>query len=227
MCFGADDLGLHHQQFIQGLAGATGIAISRAAVRDLYSGPQMTRFFALLMLINGVPPILAPILGGQILQFTSWRGVFVVLTGIGVIMLLTVFWGLRETLPLNLRASGNLKNTWHTFSDLFRNRLFMGCALSQEFVSAARFAYISGSPFVIQNIFGVSPQMFSAKNAGSASALIGLLSFILGGFMTPLVGIAGSHNALPMGITIAATETAAVLCYFLLVRARSVKQTNC
>jgi len=147
--------------FIQGLAGAAGIVIPRAAVRDLYSGPQMTRFFALLMLINGVAPILAPFLGGQILQFTSWRGVFVVLTAIGVIMLLTVFWGLRETLPLNLRASGNLKNTWHTFGDLFRNRLFMGCALSQGFVSAAMFAYISGSPFAIQNIFGVPPQMFS------------------------------------------------------------------
>ena len=288
-------------RFIQGLAGAAGIVISRAAVRDLYSGPKMTRFFSLLMLINGVAPILAPVIGGQILQFTSWRGVFIVLTGIGSLMMLTVFWGLKETLPPERRASGNLAHTSNTFRDLLQNRKFMGCALSQGFVTAAMFAYISGSPFVVQNIFEVSPQIFSlifainglgiiiagqvtgrmagridenkllvfgltmafgggmtllamifvggglftiliplffvvssvgvvgtssfalamedqAKNAGSASALIGLLSFILGGFMAPLVGISGSHNALPMGITIAAAETAAVLCYYFLIK---------
>lgn len=288
-------------RFIQGLAGSAGIVISRAIARDLYSGSELTRFFSLLMLVNGVAPILAPILGGQILQVASWRGVFVVLFGIGLFMLFAVFFGLRETLPSSLHSKGGLSNTFLTFRGLIRNRNFMGYALAQGFVTAAMFAYISGSPFVLQNIFGVSPQMFSlffainglgiifagqitgrlagriqegkllvagltiafvggilllamilmngglytillplfllvssvgivgttsfslamqdqAKAAGSAAALIGVLSFVFGGLMAPLVGISGSYTAVPMGITIAVAETAAVLSYFFLVK---------
>lgn len=288
-------------RFIQGLAGSAGIVISRAVARDLYSGSEMTRFFSLLMMVNGVAPILAPVFGGQILQVTSWRGIFVVLAGVGSLMLLSVFWGFRETLSERLRSRSGVKTTLLTFKRLIGNRNFMGYTLAQGFVMAGMFAYISGSPFVIQNLFGVSPQMFSlifatngigiiiagqitgrlagrvsdkkllagglaialagslillamiltgggfypvlvplfftvssvgivgtasfslamqdqAKSAGSASALIGLLSFVLGGAMAPLVGIGGSHTALPMGITIAAAEAAAVLCYAFLVK---------
>lgn len=288
-------------RFIQGLAGSAGIVISRAVVRDLYSGAEMTRFFSLLMLVNGVAPILAPIFGGQVLAFTNWRGVFMVLSGVGMCLFVAVYFGLRETLLMHHRSMGGIKNTLHTFRNLMKNPKFMGYALTQGFVMAAMFAYIAGSPFVLQNIFAVSPQRFSllfaingigiiiagqitgrlagkvherklliaglslafgggilllamillggslytilvplflvvssvgvvgtssfslamedhAKSAGSASALIGLLSFVFGGFMAPLVGIGGSHTAVPMGITIAASETAAVLCYLLLVR---------
>src|SRR5665647_37054 len=70
-------------RFIQGLAGAAGIVISRASVRDLYSGVNLTKFFALLMLVNGAAPILAPIIGAEVLTFTSWRGVFGVLSILG------------------------------------------------------------------------------------------------------------------------------------------------
>lgn len=288
-------------RFVQGLAGSAGVVISRATVRDLYSGPAMTRFFALLMLINGFAPIFAPVLGGQILAFTSWRGIFIVLAGIGLAMLASVFFGLRETLPLKRRSRGGIANSLWTYRSLLGNRTFMGYALAQGFVSAAMFAYISGSPFVLQDIYGVSPQMFSvyfginglgiilagqitgrlaghisetrlliaglgisfvggaalllmillqgslymilvplflviasvgivgtscfalamqdqAKAAGSASALIGLFSFVFGGIMAPLVGIAGSRTAVPMGVIIALAETAAVLSYVWLVK---------
>lgn len=290
-------------RFIQGLTGSAGIVLSRAIVRDLYSGSEMTRFFSLLMLVNGVAPILAPILGGQVLEFTTWRGIFMVLSGIGILMMIVVFFRFKETLPVNRRSQGGIFNTLRTFRELIGNKVFMGYALTQGFVMAAMFAYISGSPFVLQTIFNVSPQMFSlffgingigiiiagqitgqlagrihesklliagltmafiggislltailldgglytilpplflvvssvgvvgtssfslamqdqAKAAGSASALIGLLSFIFGGVMAPLVGIAGSHTALPMGIVIAIAETAAALSYFLLVRVK-------
>jgi len=72
-------------RFIQGLSGAAGVVIARAIVRDLYSGPQMTKIIARLMLVTGAAPVLAPILGGQLLRVTSWRGVFVVLTVIGIV----------------------------------------------------------------------------------------------------------------------------------------------
>lgn len=288
-------------RFIQGLAGSVGIVISRASVRDLYAGAELTRFFSYLMLVNGAAPILAPLFGGQILQFTTWRGVFVVLAAIGLVMLVAVFCGLNETLPVERRSRAGFISTITTLRTLLGNKKFMGYALSQGFASAAMFAYISGSPFVIQNIFGVSPQVFSllfaingmgiiiagqmtgrlagripvkkllvtglslafmgglallisiiaggnlytlliplffvvasvgiigtssfslamqdqANSAGSAAALIGLLSFVLGGVMAPFVGIAGSSTALPMGIIIMSAETAAVLSYRLLVR---------
>ncbi len=288
-------------RFIQGLAGSVGIVISRASVRDLYAGPELTRFFSYLMLVNGAAPILAPLLGGQILQFTSWRGVFVVLAVIGIVMLTAVFCGLGETLPAERRLRAGFFSTIAGLRTLLKNKKFMGYALSQGFTSAAMFAYISGSPFVLQNIFGVSPQVFSllfaingmgiiiagqitgrlagriaarkllvtglslafmgglflltsiiiggslytllvplffvvssvgivgtssfslamqdqANSAGSAAALIGLLSFILGGVMAPFVGIAGSFTALPMGIIIMSAEAAAVISYRLLVK---------
>ena len=146
-------------RFVQGMAGAAGIVISRAIVRDMYEGVELTKFFALLMLVNGAAPILAPIVGGQILQFTSWRGVFLVLSLIGVVMLFAAVLGLKETHPPERRSKGGLMNTLRTFGGLLTDRMFMGYALTQGLVFAGMFAYISGSPFVLQDIFGVSPQI--------------------------------------------------------------------
>ncbi|WP_373419717.1 multidrug effflux MFS transporter [Brevibacillus reuszeri] len=290
-------------RFVQGMAGSAGIVIARATVRDLYSGTELTKFFALLMLINGIAPIAAPIAGGQLLQVTTWHGVFVVLGLIGVIMFFTVLLGLPETLPSDRRSKAGFGNTLATFSNLFKDRVFMGYALSQGLVTAAMFAYISGSPFVFQQIFGVSPQGFSlifatngvgiilasqitgklagkvkettlfvfgismaaiggitlltmilldaglvavliplffvvssvgivgatgfslamqnqSKAAGSASALQGLLSFISGGIVAPLVGIAGNQTAVPMGIVITAATIGSILCYTFMIRAK-------
>ncbi len=148
-------------RFIQGVTGAAGIVISRAIVRDLYSGNELTRFFSLLMLINGVAPIAAPVIGGLLLKVVPWQGVFVVLAAIGAIMLVSVWFGLPETLPADRKATGGLSTTLRTFARLIGDRSFIGFALSQAFVMAAMFAYIAGSPFVIQDIFGVSAQGFS------------------------------------------------------------------
>lgn len=287
-------------RFIQGAAGSAGIVISRAVVRDLYSGSELTKFFSLLMLINGSAPILAPIAGGQLLRIVPWQGVFYVLALIGVAMFFIVLFGLPETLPTERRSKGGLTNMFMTFRGLISDRLFMGYALSQGLVMAAMFAYISGSPFVLQDIFGVSAQTFSllfatnglgiiiagqvtgrlagrisetrllvtglglaalggvtllvtilvgaglsvflpplfvvvscvgivstssfslsmqnqGKNAGTASALIGVLSYIVGGIVAPLVGIGGSQTAVPMGIIIAVADVGAILCYFFMV----------
>lgn len=148
-------------RFVQGLAGATGIVIARAMVRDMFSGVEMTKFFALLMLVNGVAPIAAPIIGGQMMLFTSWEGIFVALALIGVLMMIVVFFGLSESLPAEKRSPGGLANTLSTFGRLIKDRTFMGFALSQGLVSSAMFAYISGSSFVFQEIHGVTPTEYS------------------------------------------------------------------
>ncbi|AQT84925.1 putative MFS-type transporter YdgK [Paenibacillus larvae subsp. larvae] len=296
--------GLILLRFIQGMAGSGGIVIARAMVRDMYSGTELTQFFSLLMLINGLAPILAPVAGGQLLQFTSWHGVFAVLGILGLVMVLAAFIGLQETLPREGRSKGGIKTTVGTFGRLLGDKVFMGYACTQGFVFAAMFSYISGSPFVLQDIYGASPQQFSlvfalnglgliiatqltgrlaprfhesrlfisgillsligallllamiligaplfavliflfivvsstgivntvgfslamqnqGKNAGSASAMLGLLPFVAGSVAAPLVGIAGNHTAVPMGIVIVCCGLGAISCYMFMIRPQS------
>jgi DHA1 family bicyclomycin/chloramphenicol resistance-like MFS transporter len=113
------------------------------------------------MLVSGLAPILAPVAGAQLLQFTTWRGVFVALSLMGLALLLAVLFGVRETLPAGERASGGLRQTLRTFWLLLRDRSFIGYALTAGLSFAALFAYISGSPFVLQEVYDVTPQQFS------------------------------------------------------------------
>ncbi|MEK5404732.1 multidrug effflux MFS transporter [Paenibacillus sp. FSL W8-0439] len=193
-------------RFIQGLTGSAGIVISRAVARDLYSGKELTRFFSLLMLVNGVAPIAAPVLGGVILNFVSWRGVFMVLCVVGVAMLIAVVLGLPETLPANRRSSGGLKQTLGTLAHLFTDRRFMGYALSQALITGAMFAYIAGSPFVLQDIFGVSPQTYSIIFAVNGLGIV-LFSQLTG----RLVGRFSERQLLLSGLIIAAVAGISLL----------------
>lgn len=158
-------------RLVQGAAGGAAIVIARAVVRDLYDGTAAARFFSLLMLVNGLGPVLAPVVGGQLLRFTSWRGVFVVLAALGALMTMAVLAGLRET--LQHRRSGGLAATARTFGRLSADRVFAGYALSGGLAFAAMFAYISGSPFVIQEIYHLSPQQFSLIFAVNALGIVG------------------------------------------------------
>lgn len=148
-------------RFIQGLAGSAGMVVARAVVRDLYSGTEMTRFISHLMLVNGVAPIVAPVIGAQLMLFLPWQGIFVTLALFGVALCLAIWLGLQETLPPARRSAAGIGRTWSTFKVLFRDKAFMGYGLVQGLISGALFAYISGSSFVIQNVFGASPQTYS------------------------------------------------------------------
>jgi MFS transporter, DHA1 family, multidrug resistance protein len=147
-------------RFLQGLAGGTGIVISRAVVRDRHAGVEAARYFGALMLVNGLAPILAPSIGGLVLHLTSWRGVFAVLTGAGGLLWLGVAGGLPESLPPARRHAGGLRATLAAFGALVADRVFVGCAAALALAFAAMFTYISGSPFVLQGVYGVSPQVF-------------------------------------------------------------------
>lgn len=293
-------------RFLQGFSAAAGIVISRAIVRDVYSGPELTKFFALLMLISNLAPILAPIAGSGVLLFTDWNGVFIILGLIGILLVGIISLRFQETLPANERVPSNILQTLKNFRSLLTNRQFAGYALAQGLMIAGVFAYVSGTPFVYQNIYGVSPQQFSllfgmngiglifgtqivgrfahriperqflmigllqagvvstalliavlvngpfislaiplfffvmsigivatssfslametqGHIAGSASALLGLLPFLLGSITAPLVGIAGEYTAVPMGFIMFTTSALALLSYFGLAR-KSEKQ---
>ncbi|MEV4115306.1 multidrug effflux MFS transporter [Nonomuraea sp. NPDC049695] len=148
-------------RLLQGMLGGAALVIVRAVVRDLYDGAAIARIFATLMLVSGLAPILAPIAGAQLLAFTSWRGVFVALSVAGVALLMLVLSGVRETLPAAERESGGLKHTVGTFWRLLRDRAFMGSALTAGLAFAAMFGYISGSPFVLQEVYGATPAQYS------------------------------------------------------------------
>lgn len=283
-------------RFIQGCSGGAGIVIARAIARDVCKGPALTRFFSMLMLVNGLAPILAPVIGGQILRFSTWEGVFVLLTVIGVVLTICAII-MTETLSARRRVEGGVFASLKGFKGLFSQKYFMGHCVMQCFGFAAFFAYISGSSFVFQNIYHVSPQVFSlifgingiglmisgaltgrlagrvedwkilrtalyvavigsvlllagfiihmpllavivvlfftvstlscmatssfslamqaqGRNAGSASALIGFFSMISGAVMAPVVGIAGSYTAIPMGIVMVVGEVGALLTFY-------------
>ena len=278
---------------VQGAAGGVGVVVSRAIVRDLHGGVEAVRVFAALMLVNGIAPIVAPLVGGQVLRFTSWPGIFVALALLGVVLLALALVRVPETLPRARRHRGGLPATVRVFGRLVADRTFAPFAASFGLSFAALFAYISASAFVLENVYGISPQAFSlvfATNAlamvagaqisgravrtigphrlytgglallsaggcwtlgtavthaplgfmlaglllvagsfglalpngtalalaeqrdaaGSASALLGLTQFGLGAAAAPLVGLAGSHSGVPMGIAIAACALAAL-----------------
>jgi DHA1 family bicyclomycin/chloramphenicol resistance-like MFS transporter len=298
-------------RLVQGLAGAAGIVISRAIARDLYSGRALMIFFSRLLLVAGLAPVIAPILGGQLSRIMSWRGIFGVLAGFGAVLLLAGWLGLKETLPPERRIVGGFGRTLQGYNTLLHDRFFVGCALSSGLAGATMFAYIAGSTFVLQRIYGMSPQGFSLvfgcislglvaaaqggarialvwpltrvlglglivnllgaafllatviidlplavliaalvvmvgavglifptanalamadypDLAGTASSLQGLSQFVFGAVAAPLVGIAGEHTALPLGIVTTAVSTCAMASFVSLVlpvvRAR-VKQS--
>ncbi|MFH0522269.1 multidrug effflux MFS transporter [Streptomyces sp. M41] len=289
----------------QGLAGASAIVIARAVVRDLYDGVAMARFFSTLMLVSGVAPIVAPLIGGQVLRVTDWRGVFVVLTAVGVLLAGLVWWRLPETLPPADRHRGGVGEALRAMRGLLADRAFTGYTLAGGFAFAALFAYIAASPFVIQEIHGASPQTFSLlfglnsvglvvvgqingkvlvgrvsldrvlgvglsivilaatalllmslgvfgevglapvaaalfvlmsamgvtlpntqalallrtkHAAGSASALLGTSSFLVGAIASPLVGVAGEDTAVPMAVVQLAAALVALGCFMGMCR---------
>ena len=158
-------------RLFQGIGGSAGQVLSRAVARDLFSGPQLGRFLGILMSINGIFPIIAPLLGGAVLSFTDWRGVFVILGAIGLILFLWTWWGLPETLPADRRTATGFA-AFTQMSELFKDRPFMGYMLSQGFVYGALYVYISGSAFAFETVFHFSPQVFSIIYAINGAGMI-------------------------------------------------------
>jgi DHA1 family bicyclomycin/chloramphenicol resistance-like MFS transporter len=159
-------------RFIQGFAGASGIVIANAIVTDYVRGRQAARLLSRLAVISGLAPIVAPLIGAQLLRVTSWRGLFVTLTGIGVVLVASVVLGLRESLPREKRSASGLAPTLRTMATLSRDPGFMGYAVTSALAFMAFFGYLAGSSFVYQDIYGASPVLFSALFAVNALGML-------------------------------------------------------
>lgn len=147
-------------RFLQGLTGSIGVVIAKAIARDFASGQELTKLFALLMMVNGLAPVLAPLVGGQLLLFTTWRVIFVILAVFSAILLVGSLL-FHESLPNEKRITGGIGTAAKNYLKLIKDKPFLGQTLIQLFAFGAFFSYISGSSFVYQNIFNLSAQEFS------------------------------------------------------------------
>jgi DHA1 family bicyclomycin/chloramphenicol resistance-like MFS transporter len=303
-CAAAPDIGaLIALRFLQGMAGATGVVLSLAIVRDLYAGSELARVLGSLMLVFGLAPVLAPVIGGQVLRFTSWRGVFGVLAAIGL-ALLAASWFLPETLPPGRRTRSRLRRLAADSRTLTRDRQYAGNAVAVALGNAALITYISALPFIVEDAYHQSPQLFSlfftinaigltsmsqlgarlvrrlpvtrvvrisllamavggggflaaaltghpplaallvplfvfvaafgmmrpnatavalagqGAIAGTASAWLGALPFLLGALLSPLAGLGGQGAATVAGLLIGALCLGGLVCQLLITRTR-------
>lgn len=159
-------------RLLQALGGSAGIVISRAVARDLRSGEALARLFSILMVVNGLAPILAPIVGAQLVRFTSWRGDFVVLALLGVLLVIASGAILPESLPLDRRRPGGIASAADAYRRLLGQGAFLAVVGSGALAFAAMFTYISGSPFVLEDSFGLSAQTFSFVFGVNSLAII-------------------------------------------------------
>jgi DHA1 family bicyclomycin/chloramphenicol resistance-like MFS transporter len=292
-------------RLVQGLGAAAGVVIARAIVRDMFSGDDAARFFSLLVLVTATSPIFAPLLGSLVLRLTSWRGIFAILATVGAILTAMVGVGLRETLPVVRRRGGGVPDALRSYRTLFSDRVFVGYALTFGAPFIGIFGYISASSFVLQNVYGLSPQTYGLlfglnglglvaasqvnrylvgrvhatrllgvgiaglaagsillaggllvgglgvfavvvplallvasvgfvgpnatalalsghpEMAGTGSAILGILQFGLGAAVAPLIGLAGTHSALPMAIGFGVAAAGAATSFLLIARAAS------
>jgi DHA1 family bicyclomycin/chloramphenicol resistance-like MFS transporter len=184
-------------RFGQGLAAAVSIVLSRAIVRDLFTGETLVRVFATVMIALGAGPIVAPILGAQILRITDWRGTFLALALSAVILAVVVAVALPETLPPTKRRAGRLRPLLHDLRVVATERVFFLSAATVALTGAAFFTYLASSSFVLQGIFDLSPQWFSAVFAVNAAG------FVLGGQANrPLLQRQSNASRLLIGVLV-------------------------
>ena len=289
-------------RFAQGFAGAAGVVIARAMVADRAEGAEAARLFGVLMVIGALAPVIAPVLGGFIVADFGWRAVFAALAALNALMLLGVIFFAPESLARERRRPGGPAALRSTVHAVLTNRYYVGYALALAGVFTALFSYISASPFVLQNIIGLSPRTYSLAfggcavvmalmsavsarlvgrisprrllhgglaamvlstglllitvtiggvapvptlglmacfmasmgftvanamalataevryAAGTGSAVMGFLQYVLGAGASPLVGLAGEHSAVPMGIAMFGAAVLAATALVVLTR---------
>lgn len=159
---------------LQGVGASAGAVVGLAVVRDLFSGRAAATMLSRLMLVMGAAPVLAPTIGAGLLTWVSWRGVFLVLAGYGLVMLVVVTAGLPETLPRSRRRPARFGATLRTYGSLLRDRTFVGLVLVAGLAMGALFSYVSGASYVFQEQYGLDQQTFGLLfGAGAIWMVVG------------------------------------------------------
>jgi MFS transporter, DHA1 family, multidrug resistance protein len=198
-------------RFVQGLAGAVGIVIAQAAGRDVYSGGKLLRYYGRLTVLGGLAAIIGPVIGGQLATVTDWRGIFVFLAAVGVAILAASLAVFRETLPANRRVTGGFSHTLNDFRQLLADRVFVGAVLITGFTYSAIFSYLSGATYILQGMYGLSPQGYSLAFG------LNSLGFMVFGFIAGRLAERWSERGtLAAGLIMAASGALGLLATALL-----------
>lgn len=163
-------------RLIQGIAGAGGIVIARSIATDKFSGRDLAKMLAIIGAINGIAPVVAPIIGGVFTEAIGWQGIFGILLVLGVLLLAGCI-RFRESLPKENRLATKWADTFHSFKVVLKNKQFVCYVLQLAFAQGVLFAYIASSPFIIQQHYGYSPFAFSVCFSINAIAIGGAAAF--------------------------------------------------
>lgn len=159
-------------RFLQGLGGCAGMVIARAVVRDRCEPKEVARVFSLLILVMGLAPILAPMLGSFMLAYSGWRTLFVTLAIFGTLLVFFIGVFLQESLNKSTAPPLRLGHSLRAYASLLMHRSFMVYTLCGGFAFAGMFAYIAGSPFVMMQLHGLNPQQYGWMFGANALGLI-------------------------------------------------------
>ncbi len=191
---------------VQGFSGAAISVVALATVRDLFSGSDMARTMSRLMLVIGLAPILAPSLGGLILQVTDWRGIFVVLGAAALVLVGVAFLGLEESLPPERRRSPGVGATLRTYRSLLADRTFVALVLIAGLMFSSLFVYVAGASFVLQNGYGLDERSFGLVFGANSLALT-----VFSQLNPTLIRRFGPVNVLTLAIGLSIVAAAAVV----------------
>ncbi|MDV2477565.1 multidrug effflux MFS transporter [Rhodococcus zopfii] len=193
-------------RFLQGFAGAAGIVLGRAVVSDRAHGPAAAKLFGLLVVVNAVAPVVAPLVGGTLVTNVGWRSVFWVLTGLSLLMFACVVALVPETLPKEHRTTGGIAAMLRDARGILRNRRYVGYTLAYGFSFGLMFAYMSASPFVLQNVHGLSTGWYTVTFTANAIGLV-IFSVVNGA----VAGRFGERTTLRIGLTLLAAFSVVML----------------
>lgn len=147
-------------RFVQGVAGAGGVVISRSIAADRYVGHELAAMLALVGAVNGVATVAAPVGGGMLAALGGWHAIFWFLLALGVVLLAACLW-FRESLPAARRTQADWRTLSGTFVDVLRNRAYLSYILQYGFAMSVLFVNIASAPFIMQQHYGLTPLQFS------------------------------------------------------------------
>src|SRR4051794_29796197 len=189
-------------RLVQGLAGAAAVMIARGGVGDGYDGSRAAVVFSQLMLVTGLAPVVGPMVGGQLLAFTDWRGIFVALAAIAAVLLAACWVLLPETRPAAVRAAAPRRS--RALRSLLADRYLRAFLLMSALFGVVLFTYISMSAFVLQDDYGLGPVAYAWLFGANAVGLV--LGSQLGARLIRRVGAA---TTLTCGVLLTAGATVA------------------
>jgi len=207
---------------IEGLGGAAGMVIARAIVRDMHSGNDEVRLLSLLMLVFSISPVLAPLVGSLIIEFSSWHGVFWMISALTVIGFLLTALYVPETRPSTMRVGSSHQSVWIACKRLFMDRRFMSLSCIGALAVSGFFVFLANSSFVFTGHYGLSPRLYSLVFGVNAAAFFAgmqisgwlaqryglsrVIRYALSGYAAALIAltsfVAAGIDGLPLVVTL-------------------------